>query len=67
LVGDAVNVTEAPAQIAVAGVEITTDAVTLAFTIIVIELLVVIVGGEQVALLVNTTLITSPLLKVLVV
>ena len=39
MVGVAVNVTEVPAHIVVAGVEITTEAGKLAFTVIVIELL----------------------------
>jgi hypothetical protein len=67
LVGVAVKVTEAPAQIVVAEAEMVTDGVISAFTVIVILLLVAVEGEAHAALDVNTQLTMSPLDNVVAV
>ena len=61
MVGVAVNVTDVPAHIVVAVAATDTDGVTRAVTVIVVLALVAVAGDGQVALLVITTVITSPL------
>jgi len=67
LVGVAVNVTEAPAQTVVLLATIDTEGVTVAFTVIVMELLVAVALLTQLALLVNCNEITSPFTNEVVV
>ena len=63
LEGVAVKVTEPPAQIVVALAAIETPGVTFAFTTILIPVLVAVAGDGQAALLVNTQVTASALLR----
>lgn len=60
MVGEAVKVTEVPAQIVVADALMATAGVTEGFTVIVILFDVAVVGETQAALDVMIQLITSP-------
>ena len=64
LVAVAVKLTLVPAHIVVLGVDIDTVGVTAAPTVMVTALDVAVVDDAQAALLVNTTVTTSPLLSV---
>ena len=65
LVGVAVNVTDVPAQMVLPGfAAIDTEGVSIGLTVIVMPLLVAVAGVAHVALLVNTHVTTSLLLRV---
>ena len=65
LVGVAVNVTDAPAQMVLPGLAaILTDGTTIAFTVIVIVLDVAVAGNAQVAVDVITHVTASPFINV---
>ncbi len=67
MVGVAVKFTEPPAQTIVLLADIETAGVTVAFTVIVMALLVAVALLTQDALLVNCSVITSLLTKLVVV
>ncbi len=67
MVGDAVKFTLPPAQTIVLLADIETAGVTVAFTVIVMALLVAVALLTQDALLVNSSVITSLLTKLVVV
>ena len=67
MVGVAVKFTELPAQTVVLLADIETAGVTVAFTVIVMALLVAVALLTQDALLVNSSVITSLLTKLVVV